>query len=39
LDKLPENMTQLFDAEKVLVSAMTFAQMKALFEDCQELIY
>lgn len=38
LDKLPENMTQLFDAEKVLVSAMTFSQMKALFEDCQEFV-
>ena len=38
LDKLPETMTQLFDAEKVLVSAMTFAQMKALFEDCQEFV-
>jgi len=31
-------MAQVFDGEKIYVPAMTFAQMKALFEDCQEFV-
>ena len=38
LERLPKNMAQVFDGEKIYVPAMTFAQMKDLFDSCPELV-
>lgn len=38
LDRLPKDMAQVFDGEKIYVPAMTFAQMKELFESCSEFV-
>ena len=38
LERLPKNMAQVFDGEKIYVPAMTFAQMKELFDSCPELV-
>lgn len=38
LERLPKNMAQVFDGEKIYVPAMTFAQMKELFDSCSELV-
>ena len=38
LERLPKNMAQVFDGEKIYVPAMTFAQMKDLFDSCFELV-
>ncbi|KJQ65711.1 hypothetical protein D8811_04715 [Streptococcus gordonii] len=38
LDRLPKDMAQVFDGEKIYVPAMTFAQMKDLFDSCSEFV-
>ena len=38
LDRLPKDMAHVFDGEKIYVPAMTFAQMKDLFDSCPELV-
>lgn len=38
LERLPKDMAQVFDGEKIYVPAMTFAQMKDLFDSCPELV-
>ena len=38
LERLPKNMAQVFDGEKIYVPAMTFAQMKDLFDSCSEFV-
>lgn len=38
LERLPNDMAQVFDGEKIYVPAMTFAQMKDLFDSCPELV-
>ncbi|MBN2960210.1 MAG: DUF4299 family protein [Streptococcus gordonii] len=38
LDRLPKDMAHVFDGEKIYVPAMTFAQMKDLFDSCPEFV-
>ena len=38
LGRLPKDMAQVFDGEKIYVPAMTFAQMKDLFDSCSEFV-
>ncbi|MCY7138500.1 DUF4299 domain-containing protein [Streptococcus gordonii] len=38
LERLPKDMAQVFDGEKIYVPAMTFAQMKDLFDSCSEFV-
>lgn len=38
LERLPKNMAQVFDGEKIYVPAMTFAQMKDHFDSCSEFV-
>lgn len=38
LDRLPKDMAQVFDGKKIYVPAMTFAQMKDLFDSCSEFV-
>lgn len=38
LERLPKDMAQVFDGEKIYVPAITFAQMKDLFDSCPEFV-